>query len=137
MAKQQKRWMYNPPRSTPPKIPESIKADVTAKANELIETSLKAAYIKPHTENEQFNYIIDIYGKWYRSSFYFCATYRVAGPHPTVPTFEAKFARMTYAGNNHFHLSFMRYTGQWIQLYSDLPVDECLATIRDDAYFQL
>ncbi len=29
-----------------------------------------------------------------------------------VPDFEAKFARMQYAGKGRFHLAFMRHTGQ-------------------------
>jgi hypothetical protein len=29
----------------------------------------------------------------------------------------------------------MRYTGQWIQIYTDLTVDECIESIRDDPYF--
>lgn len=36
-----------------------------------------------------------------------------------------------------FTSHFMRYTGQWIQLYTDLSVDECLTAIRDDPYFTL
>jgi len=30
----------------------------------------------------------------------------------------------------------MRYTGQWIQLYTDLTVDECIETILDEPFFQ-
>jgi hypothetical protein len=58
-------------------------------------------------------------------------------PPPENPQFEAKFARMQYASNRRFHLSYMRYTGQWIQLYTDLTVDECIETIRDDPNFSL
>ena len=135
MPKQQKRWVYSPPKQTRPKVPDTLKTEVTTRANELIESVLKPTYIKPPAEDQQFNYIIDIYGKWYHSYFYFCATYRVVGPHAITPTFEAKFARMEYAGNSRFHLSFMRYTEQWVQLYSDLSVDECLAAIKDEPYF--
>ncbi len=78
---------------------------------------------------------VDIYGKWYHKAFYFCAEYRIAGLNPIEPSFESKFARMQYAGNRRFHLSFMRYTGQWIQIYTDLTVDECIEAIRDDPYF--
>jgi hypothetical protein len=42
---------------------------------------------------------------------------------------------MEYAGNRRFHLSYMRYTGQWIQIYLDLTVDECIEAVRDDPYF--
>ncbi len=135
MAKSQKRWVYSPPKPTRPKVSEILKTEVTTKANELIETVLKTRYVQPPPENPQFNYIVDIYGKWYHSSFYFCATYCVPGPNAMVPSFEAKFARMEYAGSDRFHLSFQRYIGEWVLLYSSLTVEECLAAVRDEPYF--
>jgi hypothetical protein len=58
-------------------------------------------------------------------------------PHPEaeVSHFEAKFARMRYAGASLFDLAFMRSTGQWIEPYSAMSVDECLAADRDDPFF--
>lgn len=109
--------------------------DVATKANELIETVLKPQHIQPPPDNPQFNYIVDIYGKWYQRYFYFCATYRVAGPHATVPGFEAKFARMEYAGQNRFHLSFLRHTGAWIELSRNLSLDDCLTAIQNEPFF--
>jgi hypothetical protein len=29
----------------------------------------------------------------------------------------------------------MRYIGHWIELYSDLSVDQCLQAIKDDPFF--
>lgn len=130
-------WAMYPRKTSTTSLPEALKMEVTTKANELIETVLKPKYIQPPSANPQFNYIVNIYGKWYHKAFYFCAEYRVAGPHPTQPNFEAKFARMQFAGNRRFHLSFMRYTGQWIQIYTDLTVDECIEAIRDDPYFSI
>src|SRR5712692_5204396 len=75
-----------------------MQMEVNTKANELIETVLKPKYLQPPPENPQFNYIVDIYGKWYHKAFYFCAEYRVAGPNTIEPGFEAQFARMQYAG---------------------------------------
>ena len=135
MAKKQKVWMYSPPKQPKPKIPDTLKAEVTTRANELIDTVLKPMHINPPPENPRFNYIVDIYGKWYHSYFYFCSKYCVPGPDAIVPDFEAKFARMEYAGNNRFHLSFMRHNGEWVQLYSGLTVDECLAAIKDEDFF--
>jgi hypothetical protein len=136
MPKKINPWAMYPRKTSTASLPESLKIEETTKANELIETVLKPKYIQPPSENPQFNYIIDIYGKWYHKAFYFCAEYRVAGPNPVKPSFEAKFARMQYAGNQRFHLSYMRYTDQWIQLYTDLTVDECIETIRDEPFFQ-
>lgn len=31
-----------------------------------------------------------------------------------------RFVLMEFAGKNHFHLHFMRYTGAWVVLYRDL-----------------
>ena len=137
MPKEINQWAMYPRKTSSSPLPESLKIEVTTKANELIENVLKPKYIQPPPENPQFNYIVDIYGKWYHKAFYFCAEYRVAGPNPTVPSFEVKFARMQYAGNRRFHLSYMRHTGQWIQIYTDLTVDECIESVRDDPYFTI
>ena len=137
MTKRQPPWMSGTSRSKSSQggVPEMVKAEVTTQANRLIETVLKPRHIQPPPDHPQFNYIVDIYGKWYHCYFYLCATYRVPGPNATVPSFEAKFARMEYAGNNRFHLSFMRHTGQWIELYMGIALDECLASIRDEPFF--
>lgn len=81
MSKRQKTWVYNPPKPAKPKVPEALKAEVQAKATELVNTVLKPTHIKPPRKKQQFNYITDIYTKWYRSYFYFCATYAVPGPN--------------------------------------------------------
>ena len=136
MTKNQKRRTYSPSKASRSGISDAFKAEVTREANRLIDSVLKPKYVMPHAEDERFNYIIDIFGKWYHSYFYFCATYRVAGENPVPPTFETKFTRMEYAGSNCFHLSFMRHTGQWVQVYDDLTLDECLAYVKDDEFFQ-
>jgi len=79
--------------------------------------------------------MVDIYSKWYHSYFYLCSKYCCPSPDALEPSFEHKFARMQYAGNNRFHLSFMRHTGEWIELYMDQTVDECLAAVKDDPNF--
>jgi hypothetical protein len=137
MTRESKRGVSSSARSksTRTGVPDSVKIEVTTTANALIEKVLKPQYIQPPPDNPRFNYIIDIYGKWYQRYFYICGTYRVPRPDATVPSFEAKFARMEYAGNNRFHLSFMRHTGEWVELYTDLSLDECLTSIRDEPYF--
>lgn len=124
MRKPPKSWMASQRKTTSSKLPEALKQEVSTKANVLIETVLKARYIQPPPQKPQFNYVVDVYGKWYHSAFYFCATYRVPHPEAEVSNFEVKFARM-------------RYTGQWIEPYSPMTVDECLAAVRDDPFFAL
>ncbi len=109
--------------------------EVTSKASKLIETVLKPKHIQPPPENPRFNYIIDLYGKWYRSYLYFCCTYACPSPNALSPTFEVRFTRLEYAGNDRFNLAYMRHTGQWWEVYPHLSLDECLARIREEPLF--
>ena len=136
MTKAQRRWVYSPPKPSAGQVPVNLRAEVQRKAEQLIEATLKPRYLKPPPADTQFNYIIDIYTKWYRHYFYFCAKYCVPGPNAMAPDFEAKFARLEYAGHNSFNLSYRRYTEEWIEVYPSLSLDECLNAIRDDPLFQ-
>jgi hypothetical protein len=64
MAKKQlKRWVYSPPKPPKPAVPDDIKADVEAKAKELIDTVLKPEHVKPPPKAPQWNYLTDITSK--------------------------------------------------------------------------
>lgn len=135
MADRRKRWIYVPPKPAKPAVPAALRLEVEAKARELVESVLKPRHVKAPPEDQRFNYIVDIGTKWYRSYFYFFAIYRSPGPNALSPSFETRFARLEYTGANRFSLAFMRYTGQWIEVYADLSVDECLRVVRDDPFF--
>lgn len=130
-----RRWVKSRPL-TPP-IPALVKSAVTLAANDLVETVLKPRYVQEPPTEPQWNYIIDIGTRWSHSSLYFTATYCCPGPNALVPSFEHRFARMQFAGQQRFHLAFMRHTGEWIELYQGLSLDECLQAIRDDPFFQM
>ncbi len=133
--RRQKVWVYIPPKPPKPKVPENIKIEVETRASVLVELFLKPNYIKPPPKDDRFSYIVDIYAKWYRSYFHFSAKYRCPAPNCISPFFESKFTRMEYVGNGLFNLSYMRYTEQWLELFTGLSVDECLATIKEDPHF--
>jgi hypothetical protein len=135
MANKRKMWVYSPPKPAKPSVPEAIKTELDARAGELVASVLKPQHVQPAPADERFNYIVDIFTKWYRNYFYFCATYHCPGPNAISPSFEVRFARLEYIGGDRFALAFMRHTGQWIELYPDLSSDECLAAIRDEPYF--
>lgn len=136
MAKQQKTWRPVSPKQLKQKLPDTLKAEVQTLANQLVESVMKPAHIKPPADNERFNYLVDIFTKWHHSYFYFCAKYCSPGPNAISPFFETKFARLAYIGNNRFGLSYMRHTGQWWEIYPDLSLDECLSAVRDEPHFQ-
>ena len=133
----QKIWVYNPPK---PKVSNAIKRQVEAKATELVSTVLKPEHIKPPPRNPRWNYIVDIYTKWHRNYFYFCAKYACPGPHALSPSFDTGFSRLEYVGSvsqeSRFNISYMRHTGRWWEIGHGLSLEECLAEIKEGGLFQ-
>lgn len=135
MSRQPKQWVYRPPRPSRPAVPTDLKAEIQERANHLVETVLKPQHIHPPRGDEQFNYVADLSTRWYHSFFYFCAAYCCPGPNALSPSFEVRFARLEYVGNRQFALAYMRYTGQWWELYPALSLEECLLAISSEPHF--
>jgi hypothetical protein len=117
------------------KIPDALKTKVKTQADALIENVLKQKFILPPPEDSDFNYIVDIFGKWYRKYFYFCSKYNCPSPHAMSPFFESKFARLEYIGPDKFNLSYMRHTNQWFEIGFDMSLNECMKAIEEDNHF--
>ncbi|MGO9568540.1 MAG: hypothetical protein ACLP5H_13455 [Desulfomonilaceae bacterium] len=122
------------PRPRTPKVPEALKSEISSKAQQLIEQRLKPTHVE-QPENPQCNYIADIYTRWHREDFYFCATYVVFSPDTVSSAFEVPFARMGYLGSGKFKLAYMGQTGKWCKMYPSLSVDKCLEAVRDEPHF--
>ena len=135
MATKRKAWMIRPAKKPTSPMPDTLKAEVEAKASDLIANVLKPKYVRPPKEDEIFNYIADIGTKWYRHYFYFFSTYACPAPNALSPTFESKFARMEYIGDAKFALYFMRHNGEWVGIHDALSVDESMKAIQDDSWF--
>jgi hypothetical protein len=130
----QHAWVPSPGASG--SAPGAIaKAQVEAKARELIEAVLRPRQVKPPVEGSLANYLTDISLKWHGTTLFFVSVYACPGPNALSPGFEERFARLRPAGAGCFELAFMRHTGQWVPFYEGLTLDECLATIRDDPWF--
>jgi hypothetical protein len=123
-----KQWAYVPAKPT---VPAEIKAEVQKKADQFVEAFLKPNFIKPPPEDTQWNYIVDIYAKWYRSYFYFYSKYHCPAPNCIADYFEDKFARLEYVGDGKFNAAYMRHTEQWWEIFQDLSLDQCLEAIQN------
>jgi hypothetical protein len=135
MPKPREPWNIIPAKKKAP-VSASIKAEVQAKAKDLIDNVLKPKHVKPSVVGEPFNYITDIGAKWHRNYFYFFSIYACPSPNAIAPSFESKFARMEPIGGGKFALYFMRYTGkEWVGIGDQLSVDECMKAIQDDEWF--
>ena len=134
MANKRKTWMPSSQKRTKLQVPDSLKLTLKEKADDIIENTLKPKYIKPPPTENDFNYLVDIYSKWYRSYFYFCSKYNCPGPN-AISSFDTKFARMEYVGSENFNLSYMRHTEQWFEIYQRLSMLECLKLIAEEPDF--
>ena len=68
-----KQWATSSSSKAKPKVTDAIKKELTDKANALIENVIKPNHIAPPPTDNDFNYLVDIYSKWYRNYFYFCS----------------------------------------------------------------
>jgi hypothetical protein len=134
-SRKQPRRLWAPaPAREKPTIPDALKARLQAAADTLVADVLKARYVETPGERH-WSYVTDVYTRWFRSYFYFCATY--TEPDPRARTSERRFARLEYAGGEAFHMAYLRHTGAWLEVYRDVPLDRALDTVRDDSYFRI
>lgn len=131
-SKAPKMWTLISPKAAKPKITEAEQQQVEALCHALIE-KMKPKWVQP--ANDKWGYVHAIYGKWYRSYYYFCATYRYNAPEAIMPEREVKFARLEYAGAGKFHLAYFRHTGQCWQVFEDLSLDACLEQMEANQIF--
>jgi hypothetical protein len=103
---------------------------VQTKANELIEQVLKPKHVRPPQDEPEFNYITDLWAGWHQRYFYFGATYACPGSNAISPSFESKFARLEYVGDNRFSLAYLRHDDKWFVIFPRLKLDECLDAVR-------
>ncbi|WP_299664699.1 hypothetical protein [uncultured Psychromonas sp.] len=130
-----KKWMAAPTKPT--KVTDAIKNALNKEAEKLIDNIIKPRSIKVPQPEGSSNYLVDIYTKWYGNSFYFCSKYNSPGENAISPSFEIKFARVVYAGDEKFSLSYMRYNDKWFELHRNLTLQECLYAIKSEPYFML
>jgi hypothetical protein len=135
MPKPRNPSIFSPGKKDKSSLPGTVKDEVETKAKQLIDKVLKPQHVQPPPEGSQSNYIIDISIQWLGSKCFFVSTYACPGPNAISPSFEEKFARMEHVGGGKFNLSFKRHTGQWVQLYDALSIDECMKAIQGDPWF--
>lgn len=132
-----KKWEISKSKIIKTKVTASVKEDVSKIASALVNGVLKPQHIKPKLDNLYFNHLVDIFLKWRGSSLYFCATYNSYEENAISPSFDVKFARLTYVSDDKFNLSYMRHNDKWFELHAALTGQECCDAIKNEPYFVL
>lgn len=97
----------------------------------MIDDFLKPRFLRAIQPTE-FNYPVDIRGKWHGSKYRFIQRYRSGFPDNLGEGFDAPFARLDWISTDRFDIQWHRHTGQWFRLYRGLTLDKAIETLKSD-----
>ena len=105
------------------------KAAVTAACRQLIDGFFRPRFL-PDIRPTDFNYPVDLLGKWHGTKYRFIQRYRSGFPDNLGDEFDAPFARLDWVARNRFDLLWHRHTGEWFSLYRGLTLAEAIETLK-------
>lgn len=111
------------------------RALVSTACERLIAETLKPRFL-PEVRPTQFNYPVDIFGRWRGSRYSFITRYRSGFAENAGEEFDSAFTRLDHVeehlGDLRFHVMWHRHTGQWFRLHSLVTLDEALRLIGSE-----
>jgi hypothetical protein len=93
--------MRKPPKPNAA-LSEAEKARVTSACQRLIDDFLKPSFL-PSVQPTQFNYPVDILGRWHGAKYRFIQRYR-SGFRDNLGEFDAPFARLDWISHDRFDI---------------------------------
>jgi hypothetical protein len=128
-----KVWTFSPASRKGKKITDAEKQRISDFFQPLIDEF--KAKIKP-PENKDWNYITDIYSKWYQNYFYICEKYKSEAENRLQDEWEDNVVRLKYIGKDEFDFSYFRHTGKWELVSVGLSLEGCKEMIMENPSFQ-
>ena len=110
---------------------ESEKAHITAACQRFIDEVLKPRFL-PAIRPTEFNYPVDIQGKWQGPRYRFIQRYRSGFPENLGEEFDAPFVRFDWIRHDRFDIQWHRHTGAWYRLHRGQSLAQTLKTIETD-----
>ena len=110
---------------------ESEKALITAACQRFIDDVLKPRFL-PTVRPTEFNYPVDIQGKWQGSRYRFIQRYRSGFPDNLGEEFDAPFVRLDWLSRDRFNIQWHRHTGAWFCLHRGKSLAQALKLIETD-----
>ena len=106
------------------------KVAITTTCQRFIDEVLKPRFL-PAIRPTQFNYPIDILGKWHGNRYRFVQRYRSGQPETLGEEFDSPFTRLDWMGRDCFDIQW-HHTGTLFCLYRGLSLVKALKTIDSD-----
>ena len=133
MQKRERRWVRGRALSA------KERATIAAACERFIYGALKPQFL-PEICPTEFNYPVDIFGKWRGSKYSFITRYRSGFPDNVGEEFDAPFTRLDHVeehlAETRFDVMWQRHTGQWWRLLSSVTLDQALELITTESLLQ-
>jgi len=115
------------------------KAAIAASCESFIAETLKPRFL-PEIRPTEFNYPVDIFGKWRGNRYSFITRYRSGFPDNLGEEFDSAFTRLDHVeecvAETRFDVMWHRHTGQWFRLHCAVTLEEALRLIETDVMLQ-
>jgi hypothetical protein len=130
---QRKQWIRTRRTDRPAAIDDLEKQSIIKACETFIRDVLKPRFL-PEIRATEWNYVIDIGGSWAAGRYRFMQRYRSGMKHNCGEEFDAPFARIDRMARDRFDIYWMRHTGKWWRLYTDVPLAEALRILETDGH---
>ena len=107
---------------------ETEKVAISAACEKLIAQVLLPRFL-PAIRPTEFNYPVNIAGRWHGNGYRFVTRYRSGYPENKGKEFDAPFARLEYVSSDCFDISWFRHTGTWFRLHRGVTLAEAIQLI--------
>jgi hypothetical protein len=115
------------------------KAAIASDCDRFITQVLKPRFL-PAIRPTEFNYPVDIFGKWRGNKYSFIQRYRSGFPENLGKEFDAPFTRLDHVeeclGATRFDVMWYRHTGRWWRLHFAVTLEEALRLIETEELLQ-
>ncbi len=129
-----RRWV-NTGRQKKNKPPEHEKREIAEACETFIENIQKPRFL-PEIRPTQFNYCVDIFGKWHGSNYRFMQRFRNDDPERYIESeFDTPFTRLEYVSRDRFDLAYFRHTGQWWTVHRGVSLAEAFNLLEAEGIF--
>jgi hypothetical protein len=129
MPRQERRWIRVKA------LTQEEKTAVATICEQFIAETLKPRFL-PEIRPTQFNYPVDIFGKWHGSKYSFITRYRSGFAENLGEEFDSAFTRLDHLEHHlvetRFDVMWHRHTGQWFRLHASVTLEEALHLIETD-----
>jgi hypothetical protein len=111
------------------------KAAISATCEDFIERKLKPRFL-PEIRPTEFNYPVDIFGRWRGSKYSFITRFRSGFSDNLGEEFDSPFTRLDHVeeelSDTRFDVMWMRHTGKWWRLHPSVTLKGALQLIEND-----